>query len=572
MLEDIEIKNFALIDSASIEFKRGFSVLSGETGAGKSILIGAVSFLLGGKSSSDFVRTGASLAQVSGTLFLDRNKKVAESWLEDHGIEIENERVLLRRIIKSSGKSSAWLNSVPVTRSELSEFTSWFIDIHGQHEHQSLMRISQHRQFLDAFAGIMDEVESFTESYKTLLEKHAQLKDMNVSAKERDEKIELLKFAIKEIRDTKVNPVEDDLLEEEENRLSQFEKLYSNIEDITNMMCGGEESQVNGTVAILKRANSFLNNSVIMDKALEPLAGRMESLFYEANDIADELRSYQAKLVFDPSRLQEVQDRNAELFRLKKKYSSSTNDSAATLVEYEEKAEQQLEKLESNEISKKHIISQIKELERSIYIKAVNISKKRQVAASNMSEQVELILKTLGMSGTKFVVRVDQKKSVENEADTVQSCGQFGIDDVEFMISANPGSPVKSLAKIASGGELSRVMLALKTVLNDTDEVDTLIFDEVDAGIGGEVAVAVGNHLKNLAKNKQILCITHLASVAVYADTQIKIEKYVQNNETSTSVHILEEEERVQEIARMLSGDAISDASLEHARMLLQHH
>ncbi|OJF75714.1 MAG: DNA repair protein RecN [Treponema sp. CETP13] len=572
MLEDIQIKNFALINSASVEFQRGFSVLSGETGAGKSILIGAVSFLLGGKSSSDFVRTGASLAQVSGTLYLDRNRKLAESWLEEHGIEIENDRILLRRIIRASGKSSAWLNSVPVTRSELSEFTSWFIDIHGQHEHQSLMQVSQHRRYLDAFAGINDEVRAFTELYKELLEKYTQLKDMNVSAQERAEKIELLKFAIKEISDAKVNPTEDDLLEEEESRLSQFEKLYSNIEEISNMMSGSEDSSTDGIVAILKRANSFLTNSVNMDKTLEPLSARMESLFYEANDIAEELRSYQNKLVFDPSRLQEVQDRSAELFRLKKKYSANPMDSATSLIEYEEKAKEQLEKLESNEMGKTQIMAQIKELERSIYSKAVKISKKRQIAATDMSEQVEDLLKTLGMSGTKFVVRVEQKKAIENEEDTVQSCGQFGIDDIEFMISANPGSPLKPLTKIASGGELSRVMLALKTVLNDTDEVDTLIFDEVDAGIGGAVAVAVGRYLKNLAKNKQILCITHLASVAVYADTQIKIEKYVQNNETSTSVHILDKEERVQEIARMLSGDAINEASLEHARILLQQH
>jgi DNA repair protein RecN (Recombination protein N) len=569
MLEDIQINNFALIDAASLDFSKGFTVLSGETGAGKSILIGAVSFLLGGKSSADFVRTGASSAQVSGTLYLDRNRKTAESWLEEHGIEVENDRILLRRIIRDTGKSSAWIGDVPVTRGELSELTSWFIDIHGQHEHQSLMSVPQHRHFLDAFADIEDVVNTFKNSYSILVEKRNSLNEMNISEKERTEKIELLQFAIKEIKNAKIKPSEDDLLEEEENRLSQFETLYSNIDEITNIMNGSGDDQNDGVVVMCKHANSVISESANMDKSLESLSSRMESLFYETADIADELRNYQEKLVFDPSRLQEIQNRSAELFRLKKKYAPSTNSSATTLVDYAEKALQQLDSLESSEEDKKKLLSEISNLERVVYTEAVKISKQRQLAATKMSEQVEVILQKLGMSGTKFAVQVTQKKAVENEKDTLQSCGPYGIDDIEFMISANPGSPLKPLAKIASGGELSRVMLALKTVLNDTDQVDTLIFDEIDTGIGGEVAVDVGKHLKALATNKQILCITHLASIAVYADTQIKIEKFVQNNQTSTSVHILTQDERTQEIARMLSGDAVSEASLEHARTLL---
>jgi len=569
MLEDIQIKNFALIDSASLDFSNGFTVLSGETGAGKSILIGAVSFLLGGKSSSDFVRTGANSAQVSGTLYLDKNRKDAQEWLEEHGIEVEDNRILLRRIIHSSGKSSAWIGSVSVTRSELAELTSWFIDIHGQHEHQSLMKVTQHRRFLDAFAGIEDVVATFKSSYSILVEKRNMLTKMNISEKERKEKTELLKFAIEEINTAKINPVEDDLLEEEENRLSQFENLYSNIDEISNVMNGTDDGQTDSVVAMFKHINSVISESANMDKTLESLSSRMESLFYETTDIADELRNYKDKLVFDPARLQEIQNRSAELFRLKKKYALSTTSSTSELVEYVEKAKQQLESLESSEEGKKKLLSEISDLEKFLYAEAVKISKKRQVAAKKMAEQVENILQKLGMTGTKFSVQVSQKKSVENEKDTIQSCGPYGIDDIEFMISANPGSPLKPLAKIASGGELSRVMLALKTVLNDTDQVDTLIFDEIDTGIGGEVAVDVGKHLKALATNKQILCITHLASIAVYADTQIKIEKFVQNNQTSTSVHILDQEERIQEIARMLSGDAVSEASLEHARTLL---
>lgn len=309
-----------------------------------------------------------------------------------------------------------------------------------------------------------------------------------------------------------------------------------------------------------------------MDASLVSLSSRIESVFYEVSDIANELRAYSENLVFDPHRLQEIQDRNAELYRLKKKHSLPVHSSANVLLEYVEKARQQLNSLKSSEEDKKTIVNKIKDLERTLYAQAVTISKERQNSAGRMSELVKKALQRLGMNGTKFEVRVVQKKSSENKDDIIQSCGPYGIDDVEFLLSANPGSPLKPLAKIASGGEMSRVMLALKTVLNEADTVDTLIFDEIDAGIGGEVAVAVGKHLKDLSVNKQILCITHLASIAVYADTQIKIEKSVQNNDTITSVLIVKEEERVQEIARMLSGNAVNEVSLEHARTLLQKH
>ena len=270
-------------------------------------------------------------------------------------------------------------------------------------------------------------------------------------------------------------------------------------------------------------------------------------------------------MVFNRNRLEEVQERLGIIFNIKKKYASSVQASLTEVIEYAEKAQTQLEQLSSSSQHKEALEKEITEFEKKVLETAKGISLQRKVAASEMSMEVEKVLQELGMKNTKFAVSITQKPG-----DTiVQKCGPYGIDDIEFLISANPGSPLKPLAKIASGGELSRVMLSLKTVLASSDSIDTLIFDEIDTGIGGEVAVAVGKHIQSLAKKVQVLCITHLASIAVYADTQIKIEKSVESGITATHVREITGNDRIEEIARMLSGDAVSEASLEHARTLL---
>ncbi len=568
MLEDISIKDFALIDSATLEFSDGFTVLSGETGAGKSILIGAISFLLGGKGGTELVRSGATEARVSGTIRINNKNTHATQWLSEHSIEDEDGRVLLRRLVRDTGKTAAWIQDTPVTRTELAEFTSSLIDIHGQHEHQSLMRIAEHRRYLDSYAGIESEVADFTQIYAKLVEKRQLLSEIDISDTRKAEKIDLLTFAIQEIEDAQLKDGEDLELSQEESRLSQYEKLYQEIESFTSLVSEADSRGGLSTLSALKKASSNLSSASGMDSTLENLSTRAESIFYELSDIAEEVRSYTGSLVFDPARLEEIQERQALLFKLKKKYANSTQDSIAEVVAYAQKAKQQLEQFSLGETNRKELQDAIDTLEKIVYTKAKQISTKRRTASEKMSSSVENVLIHLGMKGTKFFVQIEQKQAVSDE----QKCGPYGIDDIEFLISPNPGTPAKPLAKIASGGELSRVMLALKTVLDHSDTTGTLIFDEVDTGIGGEVSVAVGKHLKLLANGRQILCITHLASIAVYADTQIKIEKSVQGGKTATKVRVIEGENRVEEIARMLSGDSINPASLEHARTLLKNY
>lgn len=563
MLEDLTIKDFAIIDCVTIDFNKGFTVLSGETGAGKSILIGAVSFLLGGKAEVSQIRAGCHEASVTGTFYFSPDTDMSEAalWLNEHGIELEENRIILRRFIKDTGKSSAWIGNVPVTRADLAEFSSFLIDIHGQHEHQSLMKVPEHRKFLDARAGLVEEVKHFTSVYSELVEKRRLLQKMNSSDSERLRKIDMYEFAVKEMEEAKLKPDEDIALEDEENRLSSYEKLFSGIEAIKSTLDGADSS----VVPLLKKIRRESQLVSSLDKSLVSLDGRIESSFYELSDICEEYENYARKLVFDPVHLQEVQDRISLIYNLKKKYASSSSASLKEVFDYYENAKSELEKLGAGAESREELEKNVSELEKNVYVLAKSISDKRKTAAANMSSEVESLLKQLGMNGTRFSVGINEKPGNDVE----QRCGPYGMDNIEFLISANPGSPMLPLAKIASGGELSRVMLALKTIFAQNDAVQTLVFDEIDTGIGGEIAVAVGKHMQNLAKNRQILCITHLASIAVYADNQIKIEKGVVNGKTASNVHPVTGEDRVGEIARMLSGDSVSPESLEHARSML---
>lgn len=573
MLEELTIKDFALIESDYLEFEKGFTVLSGETGAGKSILIGALSFLLGGKAETSQIRAGKNEASVSGVFYIkqpevirkiteDDEPRNAYEWLDFHGIEIENNRVLLRRFIRDSGKSGAWINDTPVTRGDLAQFSAFLVDIHGQHEHQSLMKVTEHRKFLDNRAGIINEVDAFTLKYAALVSKRKQLSEYSMSESERLRKIDMMTFAVQEISEAKLKPNEDKLLEEEEARLESFEKIYSDVDAIVNALNSSEGSIIN----ILKKVRRDSAHIFEMDKSVQSLDERVESSFYELSDIADEFDSYKQKLVFDPARLQEVQDRLSLIYNLKKKYAASVNSPLEEVFAYYEEAQKFLEE-NSNGNSKREVLSsEIKELEKEILVRSKVLSEKRIAAAKKLSVEVDEILANLGMKGTHFEVGIKDKCESQSE----QKCGPYGKDDIEFLISANPGNPLQPLAKIASGGELSRVMLALKTIFAETDSVETMIFDEIDTGIGGEVAVAVGSHIKKLAKNRQIFCITHLASIAVYADNQIKIEKAVSGGITSSNVYPVTGEKRVEEIARMLSGDSQTAESLGHARSMLE--
>lgn len=563
MLEELSVRDFALIERLSVSFTGGLNLLTGETGAGKSLLVGAIGFLLGAKADTGVIRTGAEESLVTGVLDVSGNPEALE-WLKSRGLEPEEGRVLVRRGIKSNGRGSAYIQNQSALRSDLAELTSLLVDLHGQHEHQSLLLPENHRKLLDRFARIEEEVGAFGLRFAELSAEKRAYESALASEAQRGREMEFLRFAVEEISKAKLRPGEEAELEAEERLLSQHEKLFAAVEAAHGALAGGlagaEEGE--GALASLRRLRTSLETAQSIDQALSDLARRSDDAFYELEDVADSLRHYADSLSFSPERLENVETRLADIQKLKKKYGSTIEEILARLEEDRDR----LARLETWEEDRGEIERRIAAMEAGVLEAALAISEKRRAAASGLQEKIEAIVRTLGMPSAKFYARV-LRKGTDAGRPVV---GPQGIDEVEFLIAPNPGENAKPLARIASGGELSRVALAAKTVLAGSDTVDCLIFDEVDAGIGGEVAVAVGEHLKELGKSKQVLCITHLASIAVRADNHYRVEKDISGGRTTTRLSRMEGRARAEEIARMLAGDPREEASIAHAVELLR--
>ncbi|MCL1927565.1 MAG: DNA repair protein RecN [Treponema sp.] len=582
MLEELSIRNYALIDSLSISFENGLNILTGETGAGKSIIVGSLSFLLGGKADADVIRTGCDEAGVSAVISLAESNADVLEWLANHDLNAEDNTIVVRRNIKTSGRSAIYVQNVPVTRNNLAELMGLLFDLHGQHDHESLMRKDMHRRCLDRFAGIEGIVTLFHELFTSLAEKKKALELSLNSERNREERIELLTYAVDEIIKAAPKAGESRELEAEAQRLVSFEKLSRETGNVTSFLFDGEASVLN----LARKARNSLETASSMDESLLSFCKRMDDLYFEAEDLSEELRSYRDGLLYEPGRLEEVEDRLGLLFRLKKKYgrpegagkSTGTGETPASedidkemsdeeaILAYKARAEQEIEALSQSEENREKLAAEISTLEKTMAVKAAELSENRTKAAQKLGEQINNILKRLGMPNAQFAVNIVSKGKGPGGN---LICGPWGSDDVEFLFSANAGEPLKELARIASGGELSRVMLAIKAVLAESDAIETLVFDEIDAGIGGEVALAVGEYLKKMGAIKQIFCITHLASIAVRADNHILVEKGNTAGRTQTTVHMLSGKGRREEIARMLAGDSVGSAALAHADDLL---
>jgi DNA repair protein RecN (Recombination protein N) len=587
MLEELTVRNFALIDSLSLSFEGAFNVLTGETGAGKSIIVGSLSFLLGGKADIEVIRTGAEEASVSAVVSLGRGSVDAESWLAARDIQVEDGRIIVRRNIKTSGRGGAYIQNVPVTRNDLEEFMAFLFDLHGQHAHESLMRKENHRRYLDRFAGLENEAAEFNRLFLALADKKNTFEASVSSEREREMRLEILTYAVEEITKAAPKSGESRELEAEAARLGSFEKLAAQVNGTASALFEDEVS----VLSLARHARSCLESAAAIDESgLAAMRRRMEDLYYEAEDLSEELRAYRDSLKSDPDRLEEVEERLALLYRLRKKYSAdkSAADKPASLkaavsgedaiLAYREAAEAEIAALSGAEESRDKLKAEITALEKEIAGRAAALSAKRAAAAGRLGQGISAIIASLGMPNARFQAALNAKG--KNQGNGALVIGPWGADNVEFLISANAGEPLKELAKIASGGELSRVMLAIKTILAGVDSSnrnggaddaspETLIFDEIDTGIGGEVALAVGDYLAKIGALKQIFCVTHLAAIAVRADNHLKVEKHSDNERTVTTVSVLREGARREEIARMLAGDSGGKAALAHADALL---
>jgi DNA repair protein RecN (Recombination protein N) len=558
MLESLSVANYALIDSLEVRFSPGLNILTGETGAGKSILIGALGLLLGLKADPESVRAGTEEASVAALIRLDPGEEAeALAWLEEQGISPEEDSIIIRRTVRKNGKGSLFVQSAPLTLTALRELTGLLFDLHGQHEHQSLLVLENQRKLLDRYGECTSAVEQFAGAYAHLLalrEEHAAL---IAGERERQRQAELLEHAVNEIGEAKLDPAEEQALEQESRILANHEKLMRLLEDL----CGRTAENRGGALAALRQARALLQEALAIDPALAEKARQLEDAFFELEDFSEGIGARMREMVYDPGRLEQVEDRLALIRKLKKKYGGGI----AEVLAHARESEKQLAGFAGSGERQKQLEAEIAAGERELKAGAAEISRMRREASASLEARVVEELKPLGMPKVRFQVQIQDR---ENEAGKLVY-SPSGKDRVEFLISPNQGEPFRRLALIASGGELSRIMLAMKTVLARSDQVGTLIFDEVDVGIGGEVALAVGERLKRLAAVKQVLCITHLATIAVRADNHIKVEKRTEGDRTVTRVAAVSGTGRREEIARMLAGDRTGDTSLKHAEELL---
>lgn len=560
MLEHLSVRDFALIDTAEVDFSDGLVLFTGETGAGKSLIVGAIGFLFGGRRDSTLIREGAEECSVSAVLDVSGNP-AAQAWLDVHDIPGEENVLALRRGLKRSGRSYAYIQNQAVSRTDLADFTSLVADIHGQHEHQSLLDKESHLTFLDSFAGLESEKAIYADSYEAW---HALLREYRqklAESERREREQDILAFTVKEILAAKIKPGEDEELMREESILSQHEKLFDAVKGAAEGL-SRREGEASGAMSGLKKAMGGLDTAKAIDPKLSELSARLGNAYFEVEDIAESVSAYLEGLRFDPDRLGEIEDRLAELKRLKKKYGPELTDVLAR----SERDAAAIEAFAAWHDEKADLETAISELKKTALGQAEQLSSKRKVAAEGFSLSVEAILSRLGMAQAKLPVSITALMSETGKL----LLSSRGMDEVEFLIAPNQGEPPKPLAKIASGGELSRIALAIKAVLSAKDAVDTLIFDEIDTGIGGEVAADVGSYLKGISLYKQVLCVTHIASIAALADLHYRVDKKIEAGRTVTRIDRMDGQEREQEIARMLAGDREGAASLAHAADLLR--
>ena len=564
MLTELTIKNFAIIDHLQIEFGPGLNALTGETGAGKSILVDAIGLILGGKASVEMIRTGAEETSIEA--FFDLSTGEVAQILHRFDLE-KNEGLVIRRLITRSGKSRAFLNGNAVTLGMLEEISGELVNIYGQHEHQHFLEPKRHIDILDGAGDLLSRRRSYEELYGQWRQAAGELEDWTRRQQQRRERMELLAFQSQEIsraclqepRPGESN--EEETLTAERARLVHAEKLFEIAHQGFETLYGESGS----VIERLKGTRQRLREGEKIDSSLSPFRQALETAVLQAEDAASSLRSYRDKIHFDPMRLEEIESRLDEIRKLKRKYGGSLEE----VLAYKKKLDEERKSLETLEEKIAETQTRVDHFYRQALQSARELSQQRKKIARSLDAKVEAELADLGMGKARFQIRLEGE-SPHPEGPASPPLGETGLDRVEFFLSPNPGEDLKPLAKIASGGELSRIMLALKRIFTRDGGVRTMIFDEVDAGIGGAIAEVVGRKLKDIARRHQVFCITHLAQIASYADVHYKVAKMAQRERTVVEVERLKEEGRIKEIARMLGGVKITGKTLEHAGEMLR--
>lgn len=550
MLVELRIRDYAVIHDLTLELDGGLSALSGETGAGKSIIVGALSLLLGERASSDVVREGAEAAVVEGRFDISSMPELTRR-LEDQGITLEDGFLILKRQVAAEGRNRAWANGSPATASLIGDLGSALVDLHGQHEHQTLLRHREQRRILDAFAGATEIASAVADLHTELFHLKKERSEHDERRKELEEKAGFLREQLSEIEAARLQPGEDDTLADEVRRLEHSEELIREATRLHDRLYGGDASISDE----LSEFDKTLQQLGQIDPALDTHRQAVEGLYHSVVELGRELLAYTESSEHDPARLEEARQRQDTLFRMMRKYGPTLPE----VFEAEARIRQELEELDGSDLSMGELDKRVWTLSAQLQEKADELTRLRDEAAATLSGDVERILPLLGMASGRFQVALNSHAEP----------GPGGNEDVEFRVSVNPGFEPRALTTIASGGEISRIMLALKGILAKVDRVPTLVFDEIDAGIGGVVAGKVGEELRRVAGEHQVFVVTHLPQIASRAHQQIFVEKAEEGGVAKTRVRELYGEDRILEIARMLGGDPESETSRQHAREML---
>ena len=551
MLTELRIRNFAIIESLALPLARGFNVLSGETGAGKSIIVGALGLLLGERASTDLIRSGADRATVEGVFDVSDRPEIQEV-LDERGIDVEESLVVLKREIVAAGRARAWVNGTTVNAGILAEIGRHLVNLHGQHEAQTLLDPHAQRRILDAFAGATEQAAAVREAYDAWSAARRQISELMRRRADAEKRADYLRHVVQEIEGARLVEGEDARLEDEARRLEHAEELRELAGGISSAIEGDE-----GTILTqLSQVARLLSSIQRIDPALSRLQELYDAAYYNLEALARDVAEYEASVELDPARLEEVRRRRDLLFRLTKKYGATLGE----VIEAGRTARAELDLVDSGGLDLRALEEREREAERTLHERAASLSTARRDAADRLGVAVDEVLPDLGMPDGHFIAALVPAREI----------GPDGAETVEFRVSLNVGHEERPLARVASGGELSRVMLALKTILARLDRVPTLIFDEVDAGIGGRVGLQVGETMRRVASYHQVFAISHLPQIAARAHHHILVAKGARGGVTTADVTVVEGEGRVTEIARMLGGDPESEVSRAHARELLE--
>lgn len=551
MLTHIQIRDFAIIDAVELELGRGLTVLTGETGAGKSILVDALLLAAGGRSGAEVVRHGSERAEVSATFSIDGNTPTIE-WLKEQSIEHEGE-CTLRRVVTSDGRSRAYVNGQAMPVQALRQLGETLVDVHGQMEYQSLMRRSSQRELLDRNGDHGELVSAVSSHWQALASLRDERDQALASARDRNSRLEMLRYHLGELEglDLKAGEIAD--LTAERTRLSQRGRLADGARNIVQLLRESEDSSAEQSVS---RALSIARTLAELDAQFSPIRQTIEESLIALREGVESVERYESSLDADPGRQEWVETRLAAAEAIARKHRVEPVDLVAT----REQLSVELRQLESLDASLGNLEARLVEAEKAFRKSCAALSAARTSAANELSERVSSLMQSLGMPGGKFQAAVT----------ATENAGQHGADDIEFLVSANPGQPPRALAKVASGGELSRISLAIQVAAAQTDTLPCLVFDEVDAGVGGGVAEIVGKQLRTLGSRTQVLCVTHLPQVASQAHGHVRVAKLTDGKTTRTSLHPLTEDERIAEIARMLGGVDITERARAHAAEMLE--